>query len=122
MKSRIVCVIIFIGCCSICTAQSLGTFTPTGDMTIAREFHASTLLANGKVLIVGGAAVSQRADLQPLTTAELYDPNSGTFTATGKLNKPRWGITATLLNDGRVLIVGSDRKSTRLNSSHIPLS
>jgi WD40 repeat protein len=58
-------------------------------------------------LIVGGA-VAPGGNLQPLTTAELYDPERGTFTLTGKMSTPYWSVTATLLNDGRVLIVGSD--------------
>ncbi|MGH9747099.1 MAG: Kelch repeat-containing protein [Candidatus Acidiferrales bacterium] len=74
------------------------TFTATGAMSVARSEHTATLLANGKVLVAGGATSN---------TAELFDPATGTFTATGKLTVGgRWGCTATLLNDGRVLIAG----------------
>jgi len=83
------------------SAQSPGTFTATGSMTIPRTGHSATLLTNGKVLIAGGAVLSN-----VLNTAELYDPGSGTFAYTGNMTTPRASHTATLLPDGRVLIVG----------------
>src|SRR5204862_5378146 len=92
-------------------AQVLGTFTPTGDMSFPRAFHTATLLANGKVLIVGGVGITRSGDTQPLMIAELYDPNTRTFTPTGNMTTPRVRPSATLLNDGRVLIVGNEYKS-----------
>jgi len=80
-----------------------GAFTLTGNMTSGRTGQTATLLANGKVLIVGGLA-SMSAN--PLATAELYNPATGAFTVTGQMAVGRAGHAATLLQDGRVLITG----------------
>ena len=76
-----------------------GTFTATGAMSELRSEHTATLLANGKVLLACGTADN---------IAELFDPATGTFapTTSGMLTPGRWGCTATLLNDGTVLITG----------------
>jgi len=80
-----------------------GTFTPTGDMNVARRLTTGTLLDNGMVLIAGGT----NTDLM-LDSAELYNPANGTFTLTGNLNTGRGYHAARLLNDGMVLIAGGE--------------
>lgn len=79
-----------------------GTFSPTGSMATPREVHTATLLADGRVLITGGAEFQARA----VASAELYDPKTGTFSSTGSMTTARAFHTATLLADGRVLVAG----------------
>jgi hypothetical protein len=79
---------------------------PTGDLTTKRALHTATLLSSGQVLLAGGwdgTTLNSK-----LASAELYEPANGTFTATGPLNTARSEHTATVLNDGRVLIVGGE--------------
>jgi hypothetical protein len=86
------------------------TFIPTGNMTASRYMHAATLLTDGRVLITGGAGYSNSGlFLGGLPSAELYDSSTGTFPATGGMMTRRAGHTATLLNDGRVLISGGSQ-------------
>jgi hypothetical protein len=75
-----------------------------GAMTTARSFHTATLLPDGRVLLAAG-----RSGAYPdvsLSSAEIYDPVSETFLATTSLNTVRHGHSATLLPDGRVLVIG----------------
>jgi len=81
-----------------------GTFTSTGNMTESRSSHTATLLQDGKVLIAGG--MDEWGNNHTLITAEIYDPITGTFTSTGNMTEKRNWHRATLLDDGKVLIVG----------------
>jgi hypothetical protein len=71
-----------------------------------RAGAAQTLLPSGKVLITGGENENAW-----LNSAVLYDPTSGTFTATGNMTSPRAFHTSTLLQDGTVLITGGEQGS-----------
>ena len=82
-----------------------GTVAEIAAMQIARASHTSTLLPSGKVLIAGGFAGSG-TEYNPYRTAELYDPGSGTFHSAAEMTIGRSGHTATLLKNGKVLIVG----------------
>ena len=81
-----------------------GRFAPAGRMTTPRQAHTATLLADGRVLFTGGFGGGEPG--QYLATAELYDPVTRRFAATGPLGQRRQLHTATLLPDGRVLIAG----------------
>jgi N-acetylneuraminic acid mutarotase len=89
---------------------SLGqNWTATGSLGAARDSHTATLLPNGKVLIAGGATGG--GAVTALATAELYDPASGTWTATGSLATARIAHTATLLPNGKVLVAGGNNQN-----------
>jgi hypothetical protein len=103
-----------------------GSFTGTGLMTVARFNHTSTTLASGKVLIAGGGgpagttASGAGASAAPgLSTAELYDPTSGTFGATGSMSVARYWQTASPLPNGQVLIAGGSDGTEPLSSAEI---
>lgn len=83
-----------------------GTFKPTGSMATARTFHTATLLADGRVLITGGEPAAWSSSGPFTASAEIYDPHTGKFTATGSMTVGRELHAATLLDDGRVLITG----------------
>ena len=80
----------------------------TGAMTTDRERHTATLLADGRVLIVGGTTSRGTT-----ATVEVYDPSTGLFSVTGSMAEARTFHTATLLPNGKVLVAGGgDENST----------
>ncbi len=96
-----------------------GTFTYTGSLNTARVWHTATLLNNGLVLMAGGyGAVG--AYIGPSASAELYNPATGTFSyTTGSLTTARYSHTATLLNNGLVLMAGGWGPSGILASAEL---
>jgi hypothetical protein len=88
-----------------------GTFTPTGSMSMGRYLHAATLLADGRVLVSGGAIQSPQT--QTTNTAEIYDPATGSFSLTTPMMYNHACQQALLLNSGQVLVAGgSDANGT----------
>ena len=67
------------------------------------------------MLVAGGEVNNTGA----IASAELYDPATGTWSATGGLAQARYFHTATLLPDGRVLVVGGINGNVRLPSAEI---
>ncbi len=95
-------------------------FCPTGNLTTLRRENTVTLLPNGKVLILGGLNSNTVSAALALNTAELFDPATGVFTATGSMTAPRDLATATVLPNGKVLVVGGyDATSATLTSAEL---
>jgi hypothetical protein len=86
-----------------------GMIQPTPGMSIARADHTATLLPDSRVLITGGdtSVASNPPFSAPTSTAELYDPASGTSSPTESMSVARAGHIAILLLNGKVLIFGS---------------
>lgn len=103
MKIVLVSSLLFLAAGATALAQSPGTFTGTGSMITPRVGHSATLLLDGRVLIAGGRAATQNS--APLASAEIYDPETKTFSPTGDMNILHGGAAA-LLPNGKVLFVG----------------
>lgn len=100
-----------------------GSFSATaggvteGLTNASRQYHTATLLSDGRVLLAGGQfeqSCEPPALCGPQThnEAEIYDPETDSFTPTGSLSVDRAGHAATLLQDGKVLIAGGNRTTS----------
>jgi len=85
----------------------------TGAMVKPRIFGESVRLLDGRVLVVGGVnledTLSDSPNQKKSASAEIFDPISDTWTATGELSQARYGHVIKLLLDGRVLVSGGAR-------------
>ena len=83
------------------------TWSARADLGAARALHTATLLANGMVFVTGGRDVIGPASISTITaTTEIYDPASDTWTPLAPMTRARIAHTATLLPNGKVLVVG----------------
>jgi hypothetical protein len=82
---------------------------PVAALAQARAHHTASLLQDGTVIVVGGQAGTRYGERDGLASAERFDPQTGKWSTTGALAGPRTGHTATLLRDGRVLVVGGQQ-------------
>jgi hypothetical protein len=83
-----------------------GGWSFTGKMQLARAGNTVTLLPNQKVLVTGGLVPDFDFEFGVTRTAELYDPATGRWSVTGSMHMVRGGHTATLLQNGKVLVAG----------------
>ena len=87
-----------------------GTFSSTGDLGGRRMGHAATRLQDGLVLLLGGVFIRAQGYGTPLSSAELWNPLTETFTATGSMHYARDDMFlpgAPLLANGMVLVAGA---------------
>ena len=92
------------------------TFSLAGALSEPRILHASTLLPDGRVLVIGGGQLPN----PPPAIVEMWDPDTMTFSPVGSLSQGRYKPTATLLTDGRVLVAGGgDASGANLDSTEL---
>ena len=99
-----------------------GSWTPTALPGQPRSSHIAVLLQDGRVLVAGGSVpiglfralggrilgITGRQGGEAIAGAEIYDPESQSWSDAGALTTPRLNATATLLPDGRVLVAGGE--------------
>jgi N-acetylneuraminic acid mutarotase len=89
--------------------------TTTGGLSASRESHTATLLQDGTVLVSGGRNLQVGVNGTVLSSSEIYNPTTGTWQLTwGNLNNARASHTATLLQDGTVLVAGGGVASSEI--------
>jgi len=81
-------------------------------MSTQRDLQTANLLSNGKVLVAGGISNNGTN-----ASADLFDPNSGSFAATGNMTEARYYQDASTQTDGTVLITGGSDDNVRAKST-----
>ena len=82
-----------------------GDTTEVIGISQGRWGHTTTLLEDGRVLVVGG----NKSPSGKHVTAEIYNPSTESWSSAGSMADKRGaGHTATRLEDGRVLVVGDN--------------
>lgn len=90
------------------------TFRPTQGQPLygwpagqpGRSYHAAVKLQDGRVLVLGGGNLFAESAGDPAPYAEIYDPSTDRFSATGAMAQERGLFEPVLLADGRVLVAG----------------
>lgn len=88
------------------TAVPKGIWTdgsPNANLASSHVLGAGTLLANGSVIVAGGLGMLRTS---AITTAELYNPGTKTWSITGPLGMARWSLDAISLDNGKTLFAG----------------
>ena len=82
-----------------------GTWTVADELSQPSDGHSLTLLPDGKLLAAGGENPVVRSS-SFYSTTEIFDPSTNSWSPGPELSEPRIHHSATLLPDGRVLLVG----------------
>ena len=120
-------------------------WTSSGESLLPRIGHSVTALKNGMILVVGGKIPIEKSNQNSLllcensneappsagvtkgyrckdgaaALTEIYDPTNNSWKESSSLLAPRWGHTATLLEDGRVLVAGGTNNYSSVVESEI---
>ena len=90
-------------------------FETTGTLGTSRHKHDAVRMADGRVLVIGGA---DRSDRVHYSTTEIYNPGTGLFEGGPLMASPRYKIagTAILLPDGNVLVTSGAQTAELLDA------
>jgi hypothetical protein len=89
-------------------------FAPAGTLATARHKHDAIKLSDGRVLVIGGADVTDRGHY---ATTEVWNPRTATFAPGPSMSSTRYKIagTSVLLPSGDVLVTSGARTLERLD-------
>lgn len=82
-----------------------GTFVNTGSLNVSRFAHSAALLPDGRVIVFGGTSTEDLGNTDQVRTVEIYDPDTGIFSAAG-MSDWRMRAIALKLESGAVLVIG----------------
>jgi hypothetical protein len=90
------------------------TWQPAAPMNYARVYHTLTMLADGRVLAVGGEATSDQTQVTTgVLPAEIWDPATGQWSVAASMSAARnYHSTAVLMPDGTVLVAGGGHEDS----------
>jgi N-acetylneuraminic acid mutarotase len=94
-------------------------WSQTPPMVHPRFNHTATRLRDGRVLFAGGMAVLLGPTNMALSDAEVYDPSANVFQPVAAMHEARRAHAASLLADGKVLVVGGTSSNVELASAEI---
>ncbi len=110
-----------IDSCEYMTGTSTATsaddvWSISANMSTHKKFHSSVKLSDNRILVTGGYEVPDRI----LSSCEIYDPSTDTFTPVASMNYRRYGHTSTLLTtNGNVIVIGGYNEEGTLNRVEI---
>jgi hypothetical protein len=88
--------------------------SPAGSMAAKRYLCSATLLNDGRVLVAGGEDYNNNTT--PTDSAQIYDPATNSWSDVAPLPLARYRHTATLLNNGMVLMTGGRDDTDSFNT------
>lgn len=89
------------------------TWMPTRPMIVPRAWHSATTLDDGRILIAGGRSIHPGTYAAAIRTesrveiTEIFDPETGVWSAAGRLLTPRDGHIAAAVPDGAIVAGGT---------------
>jgi hypothetical protein len=98
-----------------------GRWRVQAPMSTPRIGSQATSLADGRVLVAGGAVRATYHSGELISTTEVFDPATEQWTAVGDLLEPRQQGLAVSLQDGSVLMLGGNASfNTQVDVPYCP--